>query len=74
MKHTIEAIDACILYSEGVNKALAKTNGNKIFLNKYNKGYYDATKDLIAKLNGIRSVLSEELDAQRSHPTKQLTA
>lgn len=74
MKHTIEAIDACILYSEGVSKALAKTNGNKILLNKYNKGYYDATKDLIVKLNGIRSVLSEELEAERLQSARRATA
>jgi len=74
MKQVIEAIDACILYSEGITKALDSSNNNKVFTNKYNKGYCDATKDLISKLNGIRSVLSDELDDDFTQKINRLSA
>lgn len=74
MKQVIEAIDACILYSEGVTKALKSSNDNKVFVNKYNKGYCDATEDLISKLNGIRSVLSAEIDDEFTQKINRLSA
>ena len=61
MNELIECLDAYILYSEGVKKALEVSNKKKVIKDKYNTGYCDAVKDELAKLTRLRSILAEEI-------------
>jgi len=53
----MELIEAQILYNQGIEKALVQTMKGSIFTKKYNKGYYDAVKEQLKKLNEMKLML-----------------
>ena len=56
----MELIEAQIMYSQGIKKALKQTRKGSMFASKYNKGYYDAVEEQLKKLNEMKLMMQDD--------------